>query len=41
MFRELPESAITVKVGMTNTAARYKVESVGDMRQLLEALTAS
>jgi trehalose 6-phosphate synthase/phosphatase len=39
MFRELPESAITVKVGMTNTAARYKVESVGDMRHLLEALT--
>ncbi len=39
MFRELPESAITVKVGMANTAARYKVESVDDMRRLLGTLT--
>ncbi|WP_163717143.1 bifunctional alpha,alpha-trehalose-phosphate synthase (UDP-forming)/trehalose-phosphatase [Mangrovibacterium lignilyticum] len=38
MFRELPESAITVKVGLKNTAASYKVESVNSVRQLLKAL---
>jgi len=38
MFRELPESAITVKVGLKNTAASYKVESVNSVRLLLKAL---
>ena len=38
MFRELPESAITVKVGLKNTAASYKVESVASVRSLLKAL---
>ncbi|MGF7139739.1 bifunctional alpha,alpha-trehalose-phosphate synthase (UDP-forming)/trehalose-phosphatase [Roseimarinus sediminis] len=39
MFRELPENAVTVKVGMVNTAARFKVESVAGVRSLLKALT--
>jgi trehalose 6-phosphate synthase/phosphatase len=39
MFRELPESAVTVKVGMVNTAAKFKVESVTTVRKLLSALT--
>lgn len=38
MFRELPETAVTVKVGMANSAARFKVESVAAVRQLLSAL---
>ncbi|RKD87734.1 bifunctional alpha,alpha-trehalose-phosphate synthase (UDP-forming)/trehalose-phosphatase [Mangrovibacterium diazotrophicum] len=38
MFRELPQSAITVKVGLKNTAASYKVESVSSVRSLLKAL---
>jgi trehalose 6-phosphate synthase/phosphatase len=38
MFRELPESAFTVKVGLKNTAAAYKVESVNSVRQLLKSL---
>lgn len=38
MFRELPESAITVKVGLTNTAADFKVESVASVRLLLKSL---
>lgn len=41
MFRELPENAITVKVGLVNTAARYKVESVGAVRKLLRSLVES
>jgi trehalose 6-phosphate synthase/phosphatase len=39
MFRELPESAITIKVGLKNTAADYKVESVASVRLLLKSLT--
>ncbi|MCF8361884.1 MAG: bifunctional alpha,alpha-trehalose-phosphate synthase (UDP-forming)/trehalose-phosphatase [Prolixibacteraceae bacterium] len=39
MFRELPEMAVTVKVGMVNTAAKFKVESVNAVRKLLSALT--
>ncbi|WP_372775572.1 bifunctional alpha,alpha-trehalose-phosphate synthase (UDP-forming)/trehalose-phosphatase [Mangrovibacterium sp.] len=39
MFRELPETAITVKVGLKNTAATYKVESVNSVRLLLKSLT--
>jgi trehalose 6-phosphate synthase/phosphatase len=38
MFRELPEETVSVKVGLVNTAARYKVESVGAVRRLLRAL---
>jgi len=38
MFRELPESAITIKVGLKNTAADYKVESVSAVRSLLKTL---
>jgi trehalose 6-phosphate synthase/phosphatase len=38
MFRELPESAITIKVGLKNTAADYKVESVSSVRILLKAM---
>lgn len=38
MFRELPESAITIKVGLKNTAAAYKVESVTSVRALLKSL---
>ena len=38
MFKELPEWAITVKVGMVNTAARYKVESVSAVRLLLKGM---
>ncbi|MDE5417687.1 bifunctional alpha,alpha-trehalose-phosphate synthase (UDP-forming)/trehalose-phosphatase [Labilibaculum sp. DW002] len=38
MFRELPETAYTVKVGLKRTAARYKVESVKSVRKLLTEL---
>jgi len=38
MFRELPENAITIKVGLNNTAAAYNVESVASVRLLLQAL---
>ena len=38
MFKELPQSAVTVKVGLVNTAASYKVESVTLVRELLKAL---
>ena len=38
MFRELPDSAITIKVGLKNTAAAYKVESVASVRSLLKSL---
>ncbi|WP_421918690.1 bifunctional alpha,alpha-trehalose-phosphate synthase (UDP-forming)/trehalose-phosphatase [Marinifilum sp.] len=38
MFRELPDSAITIKVGLKHTAARYKVDSVTKVRSLLSDL---
>lgn len=38
MFRELPGHAITIKVGLKNTAASYKVDSVASVRSLLRAL---
>lgn len=38
MFRELPESSHTIKVGLKHTAAKYKVESVKSVRKLLLAL---
>jgi trehalose 6-phosphate synthase/phosphatase len=39
MFRHLPQSAVTVKVGIANTAARFNVESIEDMRGLLNAMS--
>ena len=36
MFRELPESTVSVKVGMMKTEAKFKVESVDKARALLE-----
>jgi len=38
MFKELPESAHTIKVGLKHTAAKYKVESVFAVRNLLAEL---
>ncbi|WP_299583317.1 bifunctional alpha,alpha-trehalose-phosphate synthase (UDP-forming)/trehalose-phosphatase [uncultured Sunxiuqinia sp.] len=38
MFRELPKSAYTIKVGMKKTEAAYKVESVKSVRNLLKEL---
>ncbi len=38
MFRELPDTAITIKVGLKNTAANYKVESANSVRSLLNTL---
>lgn len=38
MFRELPEGAFTIKVGMKNTAASYKLESVKSVRNFLKTL---
>ncbi|MCW3786015.1 bifunctional alpha,alpha-trehalose-phosphate synthase (UDP-forming)/trehalose-phosphatase [Plebeiibacterium sediminum] len=38
MFRELPEDAITIKVGMKHTKAAYKVESVDAVRSLLQKM---
>ena len=35
LFEELPENAITIKVGMKNTLAKYNVESYNDVRRLL------
>jgi len=36
MFKELPESAYTVKVGLQKTAARFYVEDTDQVRDLLE-----
>jgi len=38
MFRELPESANTIKVGLKHTAAKYKVDSVKTVRSFLTDL---
>lgn len=38
LYRELPESAITINVGMENTTAVYKIESIQSVRQLLKNL---
>ncbi len=35
MFKGLPDNAITIKVGLTNTYANYKIESVKAVRKLL------
>lgn len=36
MFKELPEEAYTVKVGLKKTSARYYVESTENVRELLK-----
>ncbi|MGB5662467.1 bifunctional alpha,alpha-trehalose-phosphate synthase (UDP-forming)/trehalose-phosphatase [Eudoraea sp.] len=36
MFQELPEEAVTVKVGMQNTQAKYYIESVSGVRGMLK-----
>jgi len=36
MFQELPEEAVTIKVGMQNTQAKYYIESVSLVRNLLK-----
>jgi trehalose 6-phosphate synthase/phosphatase len=36
MFQALPEEAVTVKVGMQNTKAKYYIESVSGVRGFLE-----
>lgn len=38
LFEHLPEEAITVKVGMVNTQAKYKVENNKSIRKLLSHL---
>jgi len=36
MFQELPKEAVTVKVGMQNTQAKYYIESVSGVRGILK-----
>ncbi|MCT4589435.1 MAG: bifunctional alpha,alpha-trehalose-phosphate synthase (UDP-forming)/trehalose-phosphatase [Carboxylicivirga sp.] len=38
MFKELPQEAITVKVGIQRTSANYKLESVDAVRNFLKTL---
>jgi trehalose 6-phosphate synthase/phosphatase len=38
MFRELPENAITIKVGIKHTNAKYNLGSVNEVRDLLKSL---
>jgi trehalose 6-phosphate synthase/phosphatase len=40
MFNELPDTTVTIKVGLVNTAARYKLESVDRVREFLGRLGA-
>lgn len=39
MFQELPETAVTVKVGRQKTQARYYVDSIKNVRDLLNRFT--
>ncbi len=39
MFQELPDSAVTVKVGLQKTQAKYHVENTSRVRQLLKRFT--
>jgi trehalose 6-phosphate synthase/phosphatase len=39
LFAELPGNAITIKVGIANTMARYNVESISNVRSLLQKMT--
>ena len=36
MFQELPESSVTVKVGLQKTHAKYYLENIQKVRELLE-----
>ncbi len=38
LFSEIPDEAITIKVGMTQTIAGYKVENYEEVRDLLEKM---
>jgi len=38
LFEELPEKAVTIKVGLVNTQAKYSVESFTEIRKLLRKL---
>lgn len=38
-FKAMPKDAFTVKVGVTSSAAKYRVESYKDIRELLQLLT--
>ncbi|WP_339735947.1 bifunctional alpha,alpha-trehalose-phosphate synthase (UDP-forming)/trehalose-phosphatase [uncultured Sunxiuqinia sp.] len=38
MFRELPDTAVTIKVGLKSTAASYKLESVKSVRNFLKTI---
>jgi trehalose 6-phosphate synthase/phosphatase len=38
LFEELPERAVTIKVGLANTQAKYSVESFTEVRNLLRKL---
>jgi trehalose 6-phosphate synthase/phosphatase len=40
MFRALPETAYTIKVGLGETSARFRLSSVEKTLQLLKALSA-
>ncbi len=37
MFQDLPETAVTVKVGVANTAARYYVDDTEHVRKILQS----
>ncbi len=39
MFQELPETAVTVKVGRQKTQAKYYVDSIKNVRALLKRFT--
>jgi len=39
MFRELPEDAVTIKVGLKHTNAHYHLANVEDVREFLKSLT--
>ena len=41
MFAVMPESAYSIKVGLSVSKARFNVDSVGDLRDLLKTLTGS
>jgi trehalose 6-phosphate synthase/phosphatase len=36
LFEALPDSAVTIKVGIVKTSARYNVESISNVRELLK-----
>ena len=38
-FKAMPDQAYTIKVGVSSSAAKYRVESYNDIRQVLTELT--